>query len=418
MDSKATAEPPLAAAVRLRAVWDGNLAMQKSLLESQTEASLDGILVVDTEGNILLHNQRFLELWQVCAEFIGTRSDERLLSAVRAHVTDPAEFAERIDYLYRHPNETSREEVRLRDGRVFDRYSAPIKGEGAAPYGRVWFFRDISEQYRSRVQIEALAQSLSKHVAELEKTQLELQHAVRARDEFLSIASHELKTPVTALHLQIQNIMRAVGRSDKKVTEAWLLAKVVRSEPQLMRLSRLIDNLLDVSRITAGRLEFEREPVDLSAVTEETAERLREEAVRVGSTIVVQAQPKIIGYWDRLRLEQVITNLMTNAIKYGGGRPIEVQVTCAAQRAFVTVKDLGIGISAENQARIFERFERAVSDRQYGGLGLGLWITRQIVEALSGRITVESNFGAGSRFTVELPQTPCPPAGSSGSPPP
>jgi signal transduction histidine kinase len=418
MDSKAIAGPTLGAAVRPVAVWDGDLAMQKGLLESQTEASLDGILVVDTVGNVLLHNQRFLELWEACAEIIEARSDKRLLDAVRDLVEDPTEFAERIDYLYRHPQETSREEIRLRDGRVFDRYSAPINGEGTAPCGRVWFFRDISEQYRSRVQIEALAQSLGRHVEALEKTQVELQHAVRARDEFLSIASHELKTPVTALHLQIQNIMRAAGRSDKKVTEAWLLSKVLRSEPQLMRLSRLIDNLLDVSRITAGRLEFERESVDLSAVTAETVERLREEAVRVGSSIVVQAQPQIIGYWDRLRLEQVITNLITNAIKYGGGKPIEVRVTCAAERAFVSVKDYGIGISTENQARIFDRFERAVSGREYGGLGLGLWITRQIVEALSGRITVESNFGTGSRFTVELPQTPCPPAGGSGSPPP
>ena len=497
-----------------------SLVFQRSLLESQTEASVDGILVVSNEGRVLLQNRRFIHLWGVSAPLMRQRSDAELLAAVTDKIADPEEFRQRVQYLYDHPDEESHEQINLNDGRVFDRHSAPVKASDGHRYGRVWFFRDVSDEVRAMRRAEQLAEHLSHQqrwleslldllpvpvlliepsalhvvfsnkaadrfaggafprvclrpdgpapadaaaiveafgaaavkavagerlsgaqtawdagdsyralqlhtellpeqhghralvvlafadISELTQVQWELQQSVRVRDEFLSIASHELKTPVTALSLQLQSVLRAAARSTAE-GNSLALVKISRAETQLMRLTRLIDNLLDVSRITAGRLDFEPEEVDLAHVVRESVDRLRDEATRGGTDIVLRADTPVCGFWDRLRLEQVVTNLLTNAVKYGNGHPVELRVEqTSTDRARLTVQDRGIGISPENQARIFERFERAVSERQYGGLGLGLWITRQIVTALEGEIYVESAAGEGSLFTVDLPLRP------------
>jgi len=232
----------------------------------------------------------------------------------------------------------------------------------------------------------------------------EAREAVRARDEFLSIASHELKTPLTTLQLQIQGLARKLKSSVERPALQGLAPRVATSERQIERLTALINNLLDISRITAGRLDLDLEPVDLAAVAKEAAARFGEELARAGCVLELRAEGECVGRWDRLRLEQVVTNLLSNAAKYGAGRPIEIEVNGGEATARFSIRDHGIGIPAEHQARIFERFERAVSDRHYGGLGLGLWIVRQIVEAFGGTIQVESRAGAGSTFTVLLPR--------------
>ena len=232
----------------------------------------------------------------------------------------------------------------------------------------------------------------------------EAREAVRARDEFLSIASHELKTPLTTLQLQIQGLARRLKSSPEDPVFQGLASRVATSERQVERLTALINNLLDISRITAGRLDLDLEPLDLSAVAREAAARFRDDLARAGCTLEIRADGACHGEWDRLRLEQVVMNLLSNAAKYGAGRPIEIEVDGSETTARFSIRDHGIGIPAEHQARIFERFERAVSDRHYGGLGLGLWIVRQIVDAFGGTIAVESKAGEGSTFTVLLPR--------------
>jgi signal transduction histidine kinase len=232
----------------------------------------------------------------------------------------------------------------------------------------------------------------------------EARDAVRARDEFLSIASHELKTPLTTLQLQIQGLARKVRNTKGEPALEALSPRVTTSERQVERLTALINSLLDISRITSGRLDLDLEPVDLTAVVRDAAARFREDLVRAGCALEIRTDGPCVGEWDRVRLEQVVTNLLSNAAKYGASRPIEVTVRGDETGARLSVRDQGIGIPAEHQARIFERFERAVSDRHYGGLGLGLWIVRQIVEALGGSIRVESVAGEGSTFTVLLPK--------------
>jgi signal transduction histidine kinase len=230
-----------------------------------------------------------------------------------------------------------------------------------------------------------------------------LRKAVVLRDDFLSVASHELRTPLTSLKLEVANLIRLLKRDDNPV-DARVTTKVERIDAQSGRLHRLIDELLDVSRIAAGRLELKIEEVDLSQVAEEVRARFVDEATRQGCTLTVQTPPSATGLWDRGRVDQVLTNLISNAIKYGDGKPIEVTVDVDVNKAVIGVRDHGVGIPPSEHARIFGRFERAASSRNYGGIGLGLWIVRQIVEALGGQVTVESRPAAGSLFTVSLPR--------------
>jgi two-component system, LuxR family, sensor kinase FixL len=167
----------------------------------------------------------------------------------------------------------------------------------------------------------------------------------------------------------------------------------------------LVGELLDVSRMRLGRLELAFEPGDLCEIARETVSHLRAEIEKSGSRLLLDLVPTY-GRFDRTRLEQVITNLLANAAKFGQGKPITIHVSPDGERARLRVTDRGIGISAEDQARVFERFERAVTSEHFGGLGLGLYIARQIVEAHGGEIRVESAPGTGTSFVVLLPREP------------
>ncbi|MFY0572115.1 ATP-binding protein [Archangium lansingense] len=231
----------------------------------------------------------------------------------------------------------------------------------------------------------------------------EAKEAVQVRDEFLSIASHELKTPLTPLRLKLHSMRRSARSSEGAMDAETLRAHLDVAERQVARLSRLIDSLLDVSRIGAGKLELDWEDVDLAEVVREVVGRFEPQASKAGCAVTVRAPGPVIGRWDRLRLEQVVTNLLSNALKYGAGKPVELSVSTEAGHALLLVRDQGIGIESGNLSRIFERFERAVSERHYGGLGLGLYITRTIVQALGGTIEARSTPGEGSTFIVTLP---------------
>jgi signal transduction histidine kinase/DNA-binding NarL/FixJ family response regulator len=231
--------------------------------------------------------------------------------------------------------------------------------------------------------------------------------AIRARDEFLSVASHELNTPLATLTLQLDE---ALGPGPAGGAVMSRTAGIVRARRQLDRLSRLVANLLDISRVTAQRLQLELATVDLTAAAKDVAEQMAPELARMACPLRLKVNDPVLGRWDAMRVTQIITNLVSNACKYGAGKPIEVAVESSGDRARLTVRDQGIGIAPADTERIFECFERAVSARHYGGLGLGLYITRQVVEAHGGSIGVSSEPGAGSTFVVELPLQPAPAA--------
>ncbi|MBI3185963.1 MAG: PAS domain-containing protein [Myxococcales bacterium] len=236
--------------------------------------------------------------------------------------------------------------------------------------------------------------------AEREHLLAQREEAIQSRDNFLSVASHELRTPITTLHLQLELLMRQVRAGDGADGLKGRLEAVRR---QTRRLTRLVDQLLDVSRLAANRLQVELEELDLVEVVSEQLAGHSDTCLRAGCEVRFPAPGPVVGRWDRTRLEQIIANLLSNATKYGAGRPVEIAVEAAASLARLTVRDHGIGIAPEDQQRIFERFERAVPTRSHLGLGLGLWIVRKAAEVLGGEVRVSSRVGEGATFTVELP---------------
>ena len=239
----------------------------------------------------------------------------------------------------------------------------------------------------------------------------EARAAVKLRDEFLSIASHELKTPLTSLRLKVDGILRITSKPDRGAAElVKLAARVQGVDKQLGRLTELVDALLDVSRAASGQLQLRLEDVDLVAAAEAVAERFKDDLASAGCSlsVVVTGQvgtkQPICGRWDRLRLDEVITNFLSNAIKYGAGKPIQIRVSATKAVATLEIEDHGIGISPADQQRLFERFARVVSPDHYGGFGLGLWIVKLLVEAMGGKVAVRSAVGTGSVFSAELPR--------------
>jgi two-component system, OmpR family, sensor kinase len=229
--------------------------------------------------------------------------------------------------------------------------------------------------------------------------------AIAARDEFISIASHELKTPLTALKLRLTAAARTQQSPPPRdaAAEEKLARSLNAAGTTTNRLVSLVDDLLDASRLTAGRLALHIESVSLLELVRDVAGRLREQATEAGSRIEIAIPRPIVGRWDRSRIEQIVTNLLSNAIKYGAGAPIQLAATTTDSRVRLEVKDAGVGISRADQSRIFQAFERVTTANRVGGLGLGLYIGRQIAAAHGGSLSVDSKPGQGSTFALELP---------------
>ena len=245
---------------------------------------------------------------------------------------------------------------------------------------------------------------MCRDISEKKRLVDDLQQAVRARDEFLSIASHELKTPLTSLQLQVDGYRRMVEQQpDLPAANAKLAKKMATIAQQTERLTVLIEHLLDVTRVTSGRLVLEPERVDLTDIVRRVLVLFQDGIERAGVTVELRQLVPVMGHWDRLRIEEVVGSLLGNALKYGDHQPVEISVGPVEDRARLVVTDHGIGLSPEERERIFQRFERAVPETHYGGFGLGLWMVRQVVEAHRGSIQVISEKGRGSTFIVELP---------------
>ncbi len=276
---------------------------------------------------------------------------------------------------------------------------------------KVSVFVDLYRQRQEvRRQVQALEKSRQEQetlLKELQAAQGELQNAIRMRDDFMSMVAHELRTPLNTLFLEAQLRKMQLDRGNTAIFDAAYLQKMVaRDQRQIQSMVRLIDDMLDVSRIRSNRLSIRPSEVDLSALLQRVVGNLANQAASAGTTITLENGHAITGTWDEFRIEQVVVNLLTNALRYGGGKPVKVSVAPADGCARIEVTDQGMGISEEDQQRIFEQFERAAGNDGTGGLGLGLFITQQLVEAHGGRIGVQSVRGQGSTFAVTLPMLP------------
>jgi PAS domain S-box-containing protein len=239
-----------------------------------------------------------------------------------------------------------------------------------------------------------------RRAAEQERLRLaEAQAAVRARDEFLSIASHELRTPLSALLLQLQAVLETLDASEPQRTAD----RIRRAACSATRLHHLLESLLDVSRIATDTFTLNLEEFDLTQAIEELVEELRPSALQARCELSLSLKSRIVGKWDRLRIEQAIMNLLANAFKYASGARVCVRVAREEKWALISVRDSGPGIPEKDLSRVFGRFERAGSSRRYGGMGLGLYLAREIAEGHGGSISAENGSSGGLRVLLRLP---------------
>ncbi|MDB4960598.1 MAG: sensor signal transduction histidine kinase [Myxococcales bacterium] len=341
------------------------------------EHARDIILVIDLETGQVLDANHAAELAYQYArdQLLGLRIFDLRVEDSR-NVTDQMRVANADGVLF--------DTVHRRcDGSTFP---VEVSSRGDQLEGRRCLFsiiRDITERKRLEAERDELLAAT--------------QRALALRDDFLMIASHELRTPVTNVSLQLQRLSRLIARGSSPAHLEPVGDAALR---EAGRLVTLIDTLLD-AQVAKGQLELALADVDLVDLIREVVERLRVRAEAIGSEIHIDVTPPIRGRWDRLRLDQVLTNLLVNALKYGRGRPIRVEARADGTRVQIAVSDQGIGVEQRDTHRIFDKFERAVP-AHYGGFGLGLFIVGQIVEAHGGCVEIESVPGAGSTFRVTL----------------
>jgi signal transduction histidine kinase len=273
--------------------------------------------------------------------------------------------------------------------------------------GKVQVFVALYEAREAmRRQVEALEVAQQKQAA----TQAQLERALEMRDEFMSMVSHEMRTPLNTLYLETQLRKMQLERGNMAAFGAEQLQRMVaRDDRQIQSIIRLIDDMLDVSRIRSGKLSLRPGWVELSGLLRRVVHDLTPQANTAGTSISLEAGTPVSGWWDEFRIEQVVVNLLTNAMRYGCQQPISVTLTVEQDWARIDVRDCGPGIAPENQAKIFEPYERGVGSDAPAGLGLGLYISRQLAEVHEGSLTLESKPGEGSTFSLILPRRDAPP---------
>jgi len=385
------------------------LRFQKSVLESQYEASIYGILLVLPEGRILSFNRRFVQMWNLSTEVLRTRSDEAALNSVMDQLVEPEEFRARVKHLYRHPREESREEIRLKDGRTIDRHSAPVRGEDGSILGRVWHFRDITTERRQEEEARRAAEEIRRAYEELKRAQAQLVRSEKLASVGMLVSgvAHEINNPINVVfgNLKLLRDRCAIlGRvaAGGKITPA--------ARKALARAPRMLRDALKAAEAARKVIQefrnFARdpriaEPTDLNLCVEETLSVVRKDLAGIEVRRKIGKLPPVRCFHGQMN--QVLLNLVKNAIEAMAGKGrLTIATAARGRKVLVTVADTGRGIPRRELRRIFEPFYTTKEGGR--GMGLGLAISASIIQNHGGRLRVASRPGRGTTFTVELPK--------------
>jgi PAS domain S-box-containing protein len=376
------------------------LEWKTAFFEAQVDCALDGILVVDSHGKKILQNQRLNELLKIPRHIVESHIDAEQLHFVTGQMKNPREFAERVGYLYAHPEEVGRDEIEMTDGTVLDRYSAPVHDDAGHHYGRIWTFRDVTEE---RKREENLARALSRE----KELAAEAQAGNRAKSEFLAVMSHEIRTPMNGI-LGFSELL--AGIPDLPADARDYVSTITSSGEALLR---ILDDVLDFSRLEAGGVKLEIAAFSPGEVLHDIHTLFAPSAEERGLEFIEAVEPgtpaRIVN--DAGRLRQVILNLASNALKFTtkgritlGMRPSAGTLPDGGRGVDLFVRDTGAGIPKEKLEQVFEPFAQVDSSisRRYGGTGLGLSIARDLVKLMGGELSVTSEEGKGSEFCVTL----------------
>jgi PAS domain S-box-containing protein len=387
----------LASDVTVRRRAEENLRFQKALLESQSEAAIDGILVVSREGKIISYNRRFVAMWDIPREVEESRSDEAALQSVLEKLADPRGFMARVRHLYDHPDEVSRDEIPLRDGRTFDRYSGPVRGADGALYGRVWFFRDITGRKRAEEELRRAVEDARRAYADLKQAQVQLIHSEKLASigMLVSGVAHEINNPLNVIYGNLRLLKELWGRDGGGVDRR--MGSMVRDALKAAEHARrIIGDFRNFARDTRTA-----EPADLNGALEETIALLGRQ---------LPPSVKVVRRFGRIpevacfrgQLNQVFLNLVKNAAEAIDGKgTVTVRTFRRKDRVVVEVADTGRGMPPDVKRKIFEPF---FTTKPVGkGLGLGLPISAMIVHNHGGEIAVRSRPGRGTVFRVMIP---------------
>jgi PAS domain S-box-containing protein len=363
-----------------------SLSLQTATLESTTDA----ILVVNRQGAVSGVNHRFFELWRIPADLAASGDDEKLLAFVIDQLKDPEQFLAKVRSLYAHPDESTFDLLEFRDGRFFERYSQPQRLDDEI-VGRVWCFRDVTERMRSQ--------------RELEKAKLDAEAGARAKSDFLATMSHEIRTPMNGV-IGMTSLLLETPLSPEQRE----FAETIKTSGDT--LLTIINDILDFSKIDSGKMELERSAYSPVTCIEETLDLLAPRAFEKGLELISMIAPNfplaVLG--DSTRIRQVLMNLVGNAVKFTEQGEIIVAASVEQKEGkgidiLISVRDTGIGMSDEVKSRLFQSFSQGDSSttRRFGGTGLGLVISRRLVELMGGRLSVESVEGEGSMFSLTIP---------------